>query len=433
MSAMSNEVTIKNYLQLMARYERLMEISRQLTSILDLGTLLNRIIRAAVELTDVEDASILLIDQSTGELRFEAALRMSPGAMEALVVPMEGSLAGWVVLHGEPVLVEDTRNEPRFFRRVDDTLGNSTRNLLGVPMVTHNKVIGVVEAINKKNGASWTEDDVNTLTTLAAQAAIAIENARLFQQSDFISEMVHELRTPLAALKASTTLLLRPDLPDPRRRQIIVTMEGETDRLTRLTTDFLDLARLESGRARLETGLFNLDELIRESVDVVRHQASERGVTIFINSDPMQIVEADRGKIKQVLLNLLTNAIKYNREQGEIHITVTPADGSKVKEGFVRIDVRDTGRGISKENQKHMFEKFYRVADTAGYTQGTGLGLVIAKRIVEAHGGDMGLDSELNVGTTFHFTLPAVTEEAEAPDTDSEDNTPLADDSPASR
>jgi signal transduction histidine kinase len=430
---MSNEVTIKNYLQLMARYERLMEISRQLTSILDLGTLLNRIIRAAVELTDVEDASILLIDQSTGELRFEAALRMSPGAMEALVVPMEGSLAGWVVLHGEPVLVEDTRNEPRFFRRVDDTLGNSTRNLLGVPMVTHNKVIGVVEAINKKNGASWTEDDVNTLTTLAAQAAIAIENARLFQQSDFISEMVHELRTPLAALKASTTLLLRPDLPDPRRRQIIVTMEGETDRLTRLTTDFLDLARLESGRARLETGLFNLDELIRESVDVVRHQASERGVTIFINSDPMQIVEADRGKIKQVLLNLLTNAIKYNREQGEIHITVTPADGSKVKEGFVRIDVRDTGRGISKENQKHMFEKFYRVADTAGYTQGTGLGLVIAKRIVEAHGGDMGLDSELNVGTTFHFTLPAVTEEAEAPDTDSEDNTPLADDSPASR
>jgi signal transduction histidine kinase len=429
---MSNEITIKNYLQLMARYERLMEISRQLTSILDLGTLLNRIIRAAVELTDVEDASILLIDQSTGELRFEAALRMSPGAMEALVVPMEGSLAGWVVQHGEPVLVEDTRNEPRFFRRVDDTLGNSTRNLLGVPMVTHSKVIGVVEAINKKNGASWTEDDVNTLTTLAAQAAIAIENARLFQQSDFISEMVHELRTPLAALKASTTLLLRPDLPDPRRRQIIVTMEGETDRLTRLTTDFLDLARLESGRARLETGLFNLDELIRESVDVIRHQASERGVTIFINSDPMQIVEADRGKIKQVLLNLFTNAIKYNREQGEIHITVTPADGAKVKEGFVRIDVRDTGRGISKENQKHMFEKFYRVADSAGYTQGTGLGLVIAKRIVEGHGGEMGLDSEVNVGTTFHFTLPVVPEEAEAPDPGSEDNTPLADDSPAS-
>src|SRR5438270_2647740 len=121
-SAMSNEVAIKNYLQLMARYERLMEISRQLTSILDLGTLLNRIIKAAVELTDTEDASILLIDQSTGELRFEAALKMSPGAMEALVVPMDGSLAGWVVLHGEPVLVEDTRNEPRFFRRVDYTL-----------------------------------------------------------------------------------------------------------------------------------------------------------------------------------------------------------------------------------------------------------------------------------------------------------------------
>src|SRR5215470_2273811 len=112
-----DEVAVKNYLQLMARYERLMEISRQLNSTLDLGTLLNRIIKAATELTDTEAASIMLVDQTTGELRFEASSSMTPGAMEALVVPMEGSLAGWVVQHGEPVLVEDTRNEPRFFKR----------------------------------------------------------------------------------------------------------------------------------------------------------------------------------------------------------------------------------------------------------------------------------------------------------------------------
>jgi signal transduction histidine kinase len=408
-SALSNEVTIRNYLQLMARYERLMEISRQLNSTLDLGTLLNRIIKAATELTDTDGASILLIDPATGELRFQAASQMSPGAMEALVVPMEGSLAGWVVQHGEPVLVEDTRSEPRFFRQVDDTIGSSTRNLLGVPMIAHNRVIGVVEAINKRGEASWSEDDVNTLTTLAAQAAIAIENARLFQQSDFISEMVHELRTPLAALKASTTLLLRPDLPDPRRRQIIQTMESETDRLTRLTTDFLDLARLESGRTRLETSNFNINDLIRESVDIVRQQATDRNVTVFINCDEALMTEADRGKIKQVLLNLLTNGIKYNKEQGEIHITVAVPPESNTPEAgnrLAKVEVRDTGRGISQDNQQHMFEKFYRVADTAGYTQGTGLGLVIARRIVEAHGGEMGLNSELGVGTMFFFTIP---------------------------
>jgi two-component system phosphate regulon sensor histidine kinase PhoR len=276
-------------------------------------------------------------------------------------------------------------------------------------MIAHNRVIGVVEAINKRGEAAWSEDDVNTLTTLAAQAAIAIENARLFQQSDFISEMVHELRTPLAALKASTTLLLRPDLPDPRRRQIIQTMESETDRLTRLTTDFLDLARLESGRNRLETSNFNISDLIRESIDIVRQQATDRNVTVFINCEESLVTEADRGKIKQVLLNLLTNGIKYNKEQGEIHVTVVPPTEATTNEPnvrLVRVEIRDTGRGISPENQQHMFEKFYRVADTAGYTQGTGLGLVIARRIVEAHGGEMGLNSELGVGTMFFFTIP---------------------------
>jgi signal transduction histidine kinase len=403
---LSNELAVRNYLQLMARYERLMEISRQLNSTLDLGTLLNRIIKAAVELTDTEAASILLIDQATGELRFEAASQMSPGAMEAIVVPLDGSLAGWVVTHGEPVLVEDTHKDTRWFKRVDDTVGGMTRNLLGVPMIVHSKIIGVVEALNKRNNAQWTEDDVNTLSTLASQAAVAIENARLFQQNDFVAEMVHELRTPLAALKASTTLLKRPDLPDNRRTQIIETMESETERLTRMTTDFLDLARLESGRARLETTVLNIAHLLRESVEVVQNQADQRGVTIHINCDDRLMLEADRGKIKQVLLNLLTNGIKYNKEKGEIHITVTPS-ADPAKDSLARIETRDTGRGISKENLKHMFEKFVRFQDTSGYTQGTGLGLVIAKRIVEAHGGDMGVESEVGVGTTFFFTLPS--------------------------
>jgi len=405
MPTFNNEVAIRNYLQLMARYERLMEISRQLNSTLDLGHLLNKIIKSATELTDTETASILLLDQKTGELRFEAASQMTRGAVEAIVVPIDGSLAGWVVQHGEPVLVEDARNDPRFFKGVDETIDFQTRNLLGVPMIAHNKVIGVVQAVNKRSNSPWTEDDVNTLTTLAAQAAIAIENARLFQQSDFISEMVHELRTPLAALKASTTLLLRPDLPDNRRRDIIVTMQGETDRLARMTTDFLDLARLESGRARLETSLFDATQLINESVDIVQHQASEKKVSLYLACDALQL-QGDRGKIKQVLLNLLTNAIKYNKEGGDIYVSLKPVDTADSNDKFARIEVRDTGHGISEESQKHMFEKFYRAADTAGYTQGTGLGLVIAKRIVEAHGGEMMFSSELGVGTTFHFTIP---------------------------
>ncbi len=400
-----SDKTIENYLRLISRYERLMEISRQLTSTLDLSTLLERIVVAATELTGTKAASILLIDPQTNELRFEAATDMSSGAIDAIVIPKEGSIAGWVVTHDEVVVVNDAQNDPRWYPDVDKAVENRTRNLLCVPMRAHTKVIGALESLNKLADDPFTEEDVNTLTTLAAQAAIAIENARLFQQSDFIAEMVHELRTPLAALKASTALLLRPNLPENRRHDIILTMQRETDRLTQMTTEFLDLARLESGRARLEIAPFEIIDLIHESVNVVRQQASDRNISIHITGGPLEL-NADRGKVKQVLLNLLTNAIKYNKDHGEIFITVgqTQDNGRHLS----RIAVRDTGKGISPENQANMFQRFFRTADTEGYAQGTGLGLAIAKRIIEAHGGNMWLESELGVGTTFFFTLPVV-------------------------
>jgi len=235
------------------------------------------------------------------------------------------------------------------------------------------------------------------------QAAIAIENARLFQQSDFIAEMVHELRTPLAALKASTVLLLRPDLPGEKRIDIIQTMQSETDRLSRLTSEFLDLARLESGRTRLELIRFDVGKLIEESVEVVLPQAQARNVVAHLAGEDA-VVNADRGKVKQVLLNLLTNAIKYNREGGKITINVNRVGDEE--HPMARIAVVDTGYGISKENQAHLFEKFFRVADTAGFTQGTGLGLAIARHIIEAHGGVIEVESEQGVGSTFAFTLP---------------------------
>jgi signal transduction histidine kinase len=393
-------------LTIISRYERLMEISRQLNSTLDLASLLRKIISSAKELTNTEAASIMLIDPSTGELRFEIASNIKPHQMDKIVVPMEGSIAGWVVTHGEPRVIEDVTKEPGWSRRVDDTIEFHTRNLLGVPMRAHSKIIGTLQAVNKIAPETFDENDVNTLTTLASQAAIAIENARLFQQSDFIAEMVHELRTPLAALKASTVLLLRPDLPEAKRSDIIATMQSETERLIRLTSDFLDLARLESGRTRLDLAKFDLSKLILESADVVLPQANDKGVTLSTDGTTFT-VNADRGKVKQVLLNLLTNAIKYNKPNGEIHVGTRETTAND--HPYVEVSVKDTGYGMSPEHKKHMFEKFYRVADTAGFTQGTGLGLAIAKGIIEAHGGNIWLDSEQGVGSTFYITLPLAT------------------------
>lgn len=400
-----NATPSQSHRELVARYERLLEITRQLNSTLELGTLLNRIVAAATELVNTEQASILLLDPATGELRFEAASNLSGSAMAAIPVPMEGSLAGWVATHGQPVMVNDARGDARWFANVDRTIQFTTRNLLAVPMMLKNEVVGVLEVINKHDDQPWSEDDVNTLTTLASQAAIAVQNARLFQQSDFIAEIVHELRTPLAALQASTALLSRTQIPEARRTEILRTMHGETERLASMATDFLDLARLESGRTRLEITSFKVLELITECVELVADQARERGIEIVISGAEHR-ADADRAKIKRVLLNLLTNAIKYNRAEGSIHCTLDARDDPALPCSLV-VQIQDTGPGISLENQQHVFEKFYRVAETARQVMGTGLGLSIARRIVEAHGCEMGLTSELNVGTTFYFTLPA--------------------------
>lgn len=389
--------------QLLARYERIIEISQQLASTLDHVSLLRRIVSAAMELTDSETASILLLDPGTGELRFAMAPNIDSGHIDSLVVPMDNSIAGWVVTHGEARVIHDVSKEPSFFRNVDEQINFTTRNILAVPMRTHNKVIGALEALNKRGGERYNDGDVKILTTLAVQAAIAIENARLFQQSDFMAEMVHELRTPLMALKTSTVLLLRPDLPREKVDDLVVTMQGETERLIRLTSDFLDLARLESGRTKLEVSQFDLTILVRECIDIVTHQAEARGIRITINDEWFE-VEGDRGKIKQVLLNLLTNAIKYNRDHGDVVVNLYRS--LRHDEPFVEIAVSDTGFGISKENQSHLFEKFFRVASTANHATGTGLGLVIAKRIIESHKGMIWLDSTEGQGSTFFMTLP---------------------------
>ncbi len=388
---------------LLAHYEYLIEISQQLASTLDLTELLRKITAAAEELTNTEASSILLYDSQVGALRFEVTSNLNPDETDAIIIPVEGSIAGWIFKHGEPRVIEDVTKEPSYFGQVADTVDVKTRNLLGVPMRAHDKVIGVLEALNKRDGQRFNEQDIRTLTTLASQAAIAIENARLFQQSDFIAEMVHELRTPLVALKASTSLLLRPDLPENKREDTILTMRDETERLIRMTSEFLDLARLESGRAHLNMAPFDLRQLIDECVEIIQHQAEDKGVRVIV-SNCQFTVKGDRAKIKQVMLNLLTNAIKYNHEQGNINVNarLIRTNGH----AHVEIAVTDTGLGISPEHQKNMFQKFFRVADSEGYAHGTGLGLAIARHIIEAHGGRIWLESRQGVGSTFFITLP---------------------------
>lgn len=387
---------------LLAHYKRIIEISQQLGSTYDYGTLLKKIANAAIELLNCEAASILLHDDSTGQLRFAMSSNIRPHEMEEIVVPLEGSIAGWIFTRGEPRVIQDI-SKTEYYQGVDNRISFNTRNLLGVPMRTHTEVIGVVQALNKHDNGKFNDDDVVTLRTLAGQAAIAIENARLFQQSDFISEMVHELRNPLAALKTSISLLQRSEVSQSKKDNIIGMMVGETERLINLTNDFLSVARLESGRVTLDISNFDMLALINESLLVIEQQAAEKNIAIHVTDDTY-IAEADRGRVKQVILNLLTNGIKYNKPDGDLFIEMRSHDAPD--HPMIQVTVRDTGYGIATEDQKNMFQKFYRVPNLQDKAKGTGLGLAICKNIVESHGGRIWLESEVDVGTAFHFTVP---------------------------
>ncbi len=383
-------------------YLRLIDISRDLASTLDLDQLLDRIVNAAADITSAEAASILLYDNTSRQLYFQVATNIDEPTMRGLVVPLEGSIAGWIVTNRKPVRIDNVHADPRHFGDVEQTTGIPSQSILGIPLVTKNKVVGVLEALNKRGG-SFTASDENLLTVLGAQAAVAIENARLFQQSDLISEFVHELRTPLASLSTATYLLLRPEMSREQQEQIVKNIHNETLRLNSLASSFLDLARLESGRVQFQKSTFDIMDLLHECRDVVASKAEEENIQIrVIEPDGPTMLDADRNKIKQIILNLLSNALKYNRPNGSVILKTVSGEGQ------MQISVQDTGIGIPEDAVSHLFEKFYRVRDHEAKATGTGLGLSICKQIVQGHGGSIEVKSRLGIGTNILVNLPRV-------------------------
>ncbi|HSO11778.1 MAG TPA: ATP-binding protein [Anaerolineales bacterium] len=386
--------------QTLDSYLRLIEIARDLASTLDLDTLLNDIVRTSADITHAEAASILLYDDTARQLYFQVATNIDEPTMRGLIVPLENSIAGWIVTNRQAVHIDDAHKDKRYFGDVEQSIGYATKSLLGIPLIAKNKVVGVLEVVNKKRG-QFTGPDESMLTVLGAQAAVAIENARLFQQSDLIAEFVHELRTPLASLSTATYLLLRPEMSREQRDQIVNNIHNETLRLNSLASSFLDLARLESGRVQFRKTRFSSADLIYEVRDVMMSKAQETSVQIRVDVPAdMPLMEADRDKIKQVLLNLLSNAIKYNRTNGSVIVAGNFSDTE------ISVSVQDTGMGIPEDSIPHLFQKFYRVHEHEGKASGTGLGLSICKQIIQGHNGRIEVKSKMGVGTSFTIHLP---------------------------
>lgn len=385
---------------------RLLQISRRLSSTLRLDELLSLVMDVATELTDTETASILLVDRSTGQLHFAASTRGE--VLQDIVVPLDSSIAGWVVRHGRSLILDDVQTDERFYANVDENLEFVTRSMLAVPLITGQGAIGALEVINKQDDAGYTSQDVALMEALASQSAVAIVNAHLFSQSDLIAEIMHELKTPLMAITAASELLSRPEIPQSKHGELVGMIKKESNRLSKMTRDFLDFARLESGRMRLARESVAVQQIIEEVISISQTQAAARKIEIATELTPdlpkpgsQTAVIGDADRLKQVLLNLVSNATKYNKENGRITIATT----SQPTE--LCISISDTGPGISPEDMDHLFERFYRIPGSES-AEGSGLGLSVAQKIVEEHNGRIEVTSQLGEGTTFTVFLPLV-------------------------
>jgi len=357
----------------------------------------------------------MLIDKESGELRFEAVSGQNSAEFKPFPVPLEGSIAGAVVLEESPLLVQDARSDPRWYQRVDQVSGFVTRSIIAVPLQVRGDVIGVLEALNKKQEEEMTWGDVQVLTTLANHAAIAVENARLLAQlqaaydelneldrlkSNFIAVAAHELRTPLSVILGYATFL-KNQASGTAKAQIDIVLRSAM-RLRSLIDDMVNLREVDLGQATLEIEAFVLQDLVTRAIKEIRSitDAKEQRLTLSLPQEPL-VVKADRSKLNIVLVNLLSNAVKFTRKGGRIGVQAGEQNNG------VWFTVWDTGIGISAQDRARIFERFYQVGSSLVRNyEGMGLGLAIAKEMVELHHGSITVRSQEGKGTAFTVRIP---------------------------
>jgi len=390
-------------------YRQLFQLLGELTPILNTEKIFDEIVVAATKLFNAEAAWFMLLDQYARTLQVEAGKFPKEPVNQGYAILIDNSLEGWVIKHQQPIAINDSNNYHQEFGQLINLPGFRIRTLLSVPISYKGKQIGVLDVANKLDRV-FSKLDQEIAAIFASQAAICIDNSHRFVQSDLVTELVHELHTPLASLNTALHLLKRPDLPEAKREHVYQMIQSEFVRLSDLTTTFMDYARLESGRTKFDRNEFDLARLIVESVEVMQMQADSKGMKISFNPPGYPLViTADRNKIKQVILNLLSNAIKYNHAGGKITVSAH-TDSSEAS-----FSIQDNGHGIPMEYLLRLFDRFFRAPDLDRNSKGIGLGLTICKQIVEAHQGRIEVSSTVGEGSTFSVHLPIKTENQPRP------------------
>ena len=417
------EARTRELVQSVGELKALGEVGQAVSSTLDLQTVLSTIVGRAVQLSGTDCGIIYEYDEPTQEFHLRASYQMEVElvkAYQATPLRLGQGATGRAAETKVPTQITDLRQEQEFatrgMRPILSRLGY--QSLLAVPLLLNQKIMGALTIYRRQTG-SFAPEVMNLLQSFATQSVLAIQNARLFREiedksrqieaanrhkSEFLANMSHELRTPLNAIIGFSEVLQEKLFGELNDKQAEYTEDILTSgrHLLSLINEILDLSKVEAGRMELETAPFDLPLAIDNARIFVRERAAKHGITVDIDVDQrLGEYVGDERKIKQILLNLLSNAVKFTPEGGRIAINARQVDGA------VEISVTDTGIGIAPEDQPKIFEEFRQVgSDYSHKVEGTGLGLTLAKKFVELHGGQIWVTSAVGSGSTFSFTLP---------------------------
>lgn len=377
---------------------QLLDLSARLNSNLSVQALTEHVVDAAMELIGASAGGLGLVEEDgLVYRRFRAASGWTD--FQITLQPGEGA-PGYVWQTMQPYIANDCRSDPHVLQGAREELG--FKRLVYVPIIDRSgKIIGTLGVYDPVVERDFAQQDVEALQLLAHQVSIALENARLSELKDaFLSIVSHELKTPVTSIKGFTQVLQRRLSPESRESssRYLTIINQQADRLTALINDLLDLSRIQTGRFEFDLAPVDFDHLVRDVINEMQMIAPHNRVTLTASEGIA--VNGNSDRLRQVLVNLIDNAIKHGPVGSDVHVTVE-RHGREVA-----TYVCDQGSGLPAGEEERIFGPYYQVRGTAAqHAKGLGLGLFISRRIVESHGGRIWVDSEDH--TSFCFTVPA--------------------------
>jgi signal transduction histidine kinase len=397
------------------------QIGREFSSTLDLRIIIGRVMSRVKEVLNCEASSVILYDEIKDSLVFYAASGAGAREVTGLAIPKGRGIAGWVYVHGSPIVVSDASTDNRFYSGIDKITGIATRSLICVPIQKNDRVLGVIEGINKEG--SFDQRDLEMLAAIAHLAAIAIENSKTHENlertnseilevnrelEEFVHIVSHDLQAPLVSI-GGYAKLIRKEIGDLLSRNsnldtYLERIEASCGNTLRFVRRLLDYSRLRNSSIVID--VFNPLGVLGEVQEQLREEIERRGATLIHPKD-FPTIRYDRTLFHHVLLNLIQNSLKYaspgvpGNQNGEDFVIEVGYHEEVYEFHFF---VRDSGPGLSKDDQKKIFN-IYERGGSSELTNGYGIGLAFVKKAVQMMNGTVWVESRKGSGTTFSFSV----------------------------